>query len=92
MPAFGFCTLAIHAGFAIYFPELFPSRLRSTGAGFCFNAGRLVAAPVLALSGWLKAQPGMSLPWGGRADELAVRRWYLLVFVLPETKGRDLPE
>jgi MFS family permease len=92
MPAFGFCTLAIHAGFAIYFPELFPSRLRSTGAGFCFNAGRLVAAPVLALSGWLKAQPGMSLPWAVALMNLLFVGGILLVFVLPETKGRGLPE
>jgi MFS family permease len=92
MPAFGFCTLAIHAGFAIYFPELFPSRLRSTGAGFCFNAGRLVAAPILALSGWLKAQPGMSLPWAITLLNLLFVGGILLVFVLPETKGRGLPE
>src|SRR5262249_26248303 len=37
LPVFGFLTLGMHAGYAIYFPELFPTRLRSTGAGFCFN-------------------------------------------------------
>jgi MFS family permease len=92
MPAFGFATLAIHAGFAIYFPELFPSRLRSTGAGFCFNAGRLIAAPVLALSGWLKALPGMTLPGAIALMNLLFVLGILLVFVLPETKGRPLPE
>ncbi len=92
MPAFGFCTLAIHAGFAIYFPELFPSRLRSTGAGFCFNAGRLLAAPMLALSGWLKAQPGISLPWAITLMNLLFVGGILLVFVLPETKGQPLPK
>jgi MFS family permease len=92
MPAYGFSTLAIHAGFAIYFPELFPSRLRSTGAGFCFNAGRLIAAPVLALSGWLKAMPGMTLPGAISLMNLLFVLGILLVFVLPETKGRPLPE
>lgn len=54
LPIFGFLTLGMHAGYAIYFPELFPTRLRSTGAGFCFNAGRILAAPILFLSGWMQ--------------------------------------
>ena len=56
LPVFGFLTLAIHAGYAIYFPELFPTHLRATGASFCFNGGRVVAVPVLLLSAWLKAR------------------------------------
>ncbi len=40
----GFFQLAIFAGFAIYLPELFPLRLRSTGVSFCYNVGRFVAA------------------------------------------------
>jgi MFS family permease len=54
LPAFGFLTLGMHAGYAIYFPELFPTHLRGTGSGFCFNGGRMVAAPILFLSGWLQ--------------------------------------
>lgn len=54
LPVFGFLTLGMHAGYAIYFPELFPTHLRGTGAGFCFNGGRIVAAPILFLSGWLQ--------------------------------------
>jgi MFS family permease len=30
--------------FTFYLPELFPTRLRGTGSGFCYNAGRIVAA------------------------------------------------
>eukprot|EP00913_Durusdinium_trenchii_P008831 g8297.t1 len=54
LPIFGFLTLGMHAGYAIYFPELFPTRLRGTGAGFCFNFGRIIAAPILFLSGHLR--------------------------------------
>ncbi len=61
LPAFGFFAGGIHAGYAIYFPELFPSHLRATGAGVCFNGGRLIAAPLLWLSAVLKAWPGLDL-------------------------------
>lgn len=44
LPIFGFFTLGMHAGYAVYFPELYPTRLRGTGAGFCFNMGRLATA------------------------------------------------
>jgi D-Tyr-tRNAtyr deacylase len=43
LPFYGFVTIGIHAGYAIYFPELFPNHLRSTGTGFCFNGGRFLA-------------------------------------------------
>src|SRR5207302_8007959 len=58
LPLYGFFTLGIHAGYAVYFPELFPDRLRATGVGVCFNGGRLLAAPILWLSGDLKAWTG----------------------------------
>jgi MFS family permease len=44
IPLMGFCQLATFGGYAIYFPELFPTRLRSTGTSFCYNVGRFVAA------------------------------------------------
>jgi MFS family permease len=92
LPLLGFSTLSIHAGFAIYFPELFPSHLRSTGAGFCFNAGRLVASPVLFFSGWLKALPGMSLQLAITLMSLLFVVGIAVVLWLPETKDQNLPE
>ena len=44
VPIMGFCQLSLFGGYAIYFPELFPTRLRSTGTSFCYNVGRFVAA------------------------------------------------
>src|SRR5207302_8050092 len=44
IPLMGFCQLALFGGYAIYFPELFPTYLRSTGTSFCYNVGRFVAA------------------------------------------------
>ena len=44
MPLMWFFQLGVFAGFAIYLPELFPSRMRSTGTSFCYNLGRFAAA------------------------------------------------
>jgi MFS family permease len=90
LPIFGFFTLGIHAGFAIYFPELFPSRLRATGAAVCFNGGRLAAAPMLWLSGDLKARIGLEHAVAGLSLLFVVG--IALLWFLPETKGRPLPE
>jgi MFS family permease len=92
LPIFGFLTLAIHAGFAIYFPELFPTHLRATGAGFCFNVGRTVAASILYLSGRLKSLPGMELRTALSLLSLLFLLGLIVVHFLPETKDQPLPE
>jgi MFS family permease len=40
----GLTVFGIFGSFTYYLPELFPQRLRSTGSGFCYNIGRIVAA------------------------------------------------
>ncbi|TWT93022.1 MFS transporter [Neorhodopirellula pilleata] len=92
LPIFGFLTLGIHSGFAIYFPELFPTHIRATGASFCFNGGRLMAVPVLLFSGWLKGRPEVSLAYAVTGLSLLFVVGILIVFTLPETKDRDLVE
>ena len=89
LPIFGFLTLGMHAGYAIYFPELYPTRLRGTGTGFCFNAGRIAAAPILYLSGWMKNDWGYTLS----SACLTLSFLYLLGVVVllfaPETRDQD---
>lgn len=92
LPLYGFCTLGMHAGFAIYFPELFPTSLRATGAGFCFNGGRVVAASILFFSGWLKAALEDNLRLAIVLLSLLFIPGILLVWALPETKDQPLPE
>jgi MFS family permease len=98
----GFFQLALFAGFAIYLPELFPTQLRSTGVSFCYNVGRFIAASGPFTLGLLQQQlaKGATNP----AEKLMAFRsacqWMSLVFLiglavlffLPETKGRPLPE
>jgi MFS family permease len=90
LPTMAFFVVGMHAGYAIYFPELFPTRLRATGASFCFNVGRLLGAGMLLLRGVLGAQLGL------RNAVLAMSGLFLVGLVLlafaPETRGSELPE
>lgn len=40
----GVSVFGVFGAFSFYLPELFPVRLRGTGAGFCYNAGRILTA------------------------------------------------
>jgi MFS family permease len=40
----GLTVFGVFGSFTYYLPELFPTRLRGTGAGFCYNVGRFIAA------------------------------------------------
>ncbi len=53
VPIMGFWQFSLFGLYAIYFPELFPTRLRSTGTSFCYNVGRIVAALGPAVLGLL---------------------------------------
>jgi MFS family permease len=91
LPIFGFFAQGIHAGYAVYFPELFPTHLRATGAGFCFNTGRILAAPVLIwLSAWMKSTFDLRIA----ISMLGCFFLAGLIFLafLPETKDQPLPE
>jgi MFS family permease len=91
LPLLGFFNNGIFSGFPIYLPELYPTRIRATGAGFCFNIGRVLAStgPVLTgvLVGWLGT-------YGRAASSIAVVYFLglLLLPLAPETRGRPLPE
>lgn len=97
-PLLGFGTLAPFGLYAVYFPEIFPTRLRTTGTGFCYNVGRYISAGgVLLLPSFAPALDGklFHLP-GFRAAALVVSACYLIglfsILAAPETKGRPLPE
>ncbi len=92
LPVFGFLTLGMHAGYAIYFPELYPTRLRGTGTGFCFNAGRILAAPVLFISGLMQKSWGLSLANSASILSLLFILGVLVLVLAPETRGQELPD
>lgn len=96
IPIMGFCHLALFGGYAIYFPELFPTYLRSTGTSFCYNVGRFVAASgPLALAA-LQTYAFSKYDEPMRAAGVTLSTIFLLGLVAlpfaPETKGKPLPE
>ncbi len=52
VPLVGFFS-GVFGLFTMYLPPLFPTLLRTTGAGFCYNIGRIAAAAASVVFGWL---------------------------------------
>ena len=97
IPLLGFATLSVFGGYAIYLPELFPTRLRSTGAGFCYNVARyLTAVGLFVLGGLILLYQWIGVAAPLRWAAITVASIYVLgILVLPlapETKGKPLPE
>ncbi len=95
-PIMGFCQFALFAGYAIYFPELFPTRLRSTGVSFCYNVGRFLAALGPLTLGLLTSRVFKEYPEPLRYAGLTLCSVFLIGLITlpfaPETLGRGLPE
>ena len=95
----GGAQLSVFGGYAIYFPELFPTRLRSTGTSFCYNVGRYISAiGPLAL---IKLKPLLQTWYGNevlafRYAGITMSACFLVgiaaLWFAPETKGQPLPE
>ena len=96
IPLMGFCQLALFGGYAIYLPELFPTRLRSTGTSFCYNVGRFVAALGPLALGLLTSRVFADYPEPMRYAGVTMCLVFLIglatVPFAPETKGKPLPE
>jgi hypothetical protein len=87
----------VFGGYSIYFPELFPTRLRGAGVGFCYNTVRYLAAVFpLALGALNKMLIEHHVTDSFRKAATALSFVFLLGMVTliwaPETKGKPLPE
>ena len=96
IPLMGFCLLSLFGGYAIYFPELFPTRLRSTGTSFCYNVGRFIAASGPFTLGLLTSEVFAAYPEPMRYAGVAMCSVFFLGLLAvpfsPETRGEPLPE
>jgi MFS family permease len=98
VPIMGFCQLSLFGGYAIYFPELFPTYLRSTGTSFCYNVGRFVAAagPLVKIglnhlfTNVLRLED--PLRYAGMTMCGVFLIGLLVLPFLPETRGKPLPD
>ena len=96
LPIMGVCQLGLFAGYAIYFPELFPTHLRSTGTSFCYNVGRFVAAIGPTALGLLTSVVYKDYPEPMRYAGVTMCAIFILGLLVlpfaPETKDQPLPE
>jgi MFS family permease len=88
---FGFFIQGVFSWTPIWLPELFPTRMRATAAGFIFNAPRLISAIAPLIAGTLI----VGLGGYGKAATI-IGLFYILGLLtapfLPETRGQPLPE
>lgn len=97
IPLMGFCQLTLFGGYVIYFPELFPTRLRGTGTSFCYNVGRIAAAFGPLTLGTLASSVFSGLKYESfRYAGVVMCATFLVGLAAlpfaPETKGQPLPE
>ena len=85
----GFFLSGIFSGMGAYLSELFPSRVRGSGQGFCYNVGRAIGSIAPALVGYMSGTMPLEIAIG----YLAAGSYLLVilsVLTLPETRGREL--
>ena len=85
----GFFASGYFSGMGAFLTELYPTRLRGSGQGFCYNFGRGIGALFPFLVGWLSTSTSL-----GNAicifAVLAYGLFFMAAFALPETRGRIL--
>ena len=82
----GFCAAGIPASMGTLFTELYPEEMRGSGAGFCYNAGRVVAAGLPALVGWMAETMPLSAAIGIDAS-FSYALVLVATWLLPRTHG-----
>jgi MFS family permease len=95
LPLMGFGQMAVYAVYAIYLPELFPTRLRSTGTSFCYNGGRIIAATAPFTISRITAHLGGNVEAfrsAGQWASLLLLAGLVALPFLPETRALPLPE
>ena len=85
-------TASFYGWFPLYLPEIFPTRVRATGQGVCYNSGRILAAVGAMTQGQLVQAFGGSYARAGAIITLVYLLGMGLIWLAPETKGKPLPD
>jgi MFS family permease len=85
----GFFASAYFSGIGAFLTELYPTRLRGSGQGFCYNFGRGIGALFPFLVGALSTETSLGNAIAIFAV-LAYGLFFAAAFALPETRGRIL--
>jgi len=88
----GLSVFGVFGSFTFYLPELFPTRLRGTGSGFCYNIGRLFAAAGPLIVGSIAARGVDHAMQAIAVVALVPLMGLLLVPFIIETRGRALAD
>jgi MFS family permease len=92
----GFFLSALFAGYAIYLPELFPTRIRCTAITFCYNTCFFVAigspSVLTVLTKYIYVDCDEPIRWAGATMSGIFLLGIAAVWLLPETKSKPLPE
>lgn len=87
-PLVGYFAHGYFSLFGTMLAELFPTRIRASAQGFCYNSGRLASAAAPYAIGAAAAKYGLGFSIA--ADALFFGLGAMLIWLLPETKGTDL--
>ncbi len=88
----GLTTAGFYGWLPLYLPELFPTRIRATGQGFAYNAGRIFAAVGTLLNAQLAMSLDKDFARCGALTCLIYAVGMVVIWFCPETKGQPLPE
>jgi len=88
----GGATAAFFGWLPLYLPELFPTRVRATGQGICYNSGRIFAAVGAVQMGLLMQHYDGSYARAGAAITLIYAVGMAVIWLAPETRGKPLPQ
>lgn len=89
MPVYGYFVIGAFGTFAAYLPELFPTRVRATGQGFCWNMARALTS-IGPLAGTIVVARFGSFPTASAAISLLFIVGMIAIWFGPETKGLPL--
>lgn len=90
LPIINFFAIGISAALALYFPELFPTRIRATGAGLAYNVGRVFAIAMPIVIGIVIGQ-SKSIGAGFLLSAGVYAFGLIAIAMAPETRGKTLP-